>query len=349
MAGNVKEWCWNETTDGMRFILGGAWSEPPYAFANPDARQPFDRSPANGFRCVRYSGTPAAAVLAPRPREFRDYTREKPVSSDAFRVIESLYRPERGELLPKVESVEETAPDWRKEKVSFQAAYGNQRVPAYLFLPKGFRPPYAAVVYMPSAGAVNSPSSANLELDRIDYIVRSGRAVLYPIYFATYERRLPEGYDYYKPPRQILIQQFQDLVRSVDYLETRPDIDAKRLIYTGSSMGARFGTMMLAMDTRFKTAVLLDGGFHLTSKAVEVDEFNFAPHVKTPFLMVNGRYDYTFPLEASQKQFFRWMGTAAEHKRHVVLDTVHDVMNRRGDAIREVLDWLDKYVGPASR
>jgi hypothetical protein len=37
MAGNVKEWCWNETND-HRFLLGGAWDEPRYLFADYDAK-----------------------------------------------------------------------------------------------------------------------------------------------------------------------------------------------------------------------------------------------------------------------------------------------------------------------
>ena len=32
MAGNVKEWCWNEAGSGKRYILGGAWDEPLYMF-----------------------------------------------------------------------------------------------------------------------------------------------------------------------------------------------------------------------------------------------------------------------------------------------------------------------------
>ena len=28
MAGNVKEWCWNQSMAGKRYILGGAWDEP---------------------------------------------------------------------------------------------------------------------------------------------------------------------------------------------------------------------------------------------------------------------------------------------------------------------------------
>jgi formylglycine-generating enzyme required for sulfatase activity len=64
MAGNVKEWCWNEATGGNRYIMGGAWDEPPYAFNDPDARSPFERSANFGFRCARYVSNGLAAKAA---------------------------------------------------------------------------------------------------------------------------------------------------------------------------------------------------------------------------------------------------------------------------------------------
>ena len=44
MAGNVKEWCWNESGSG-RMILGGAWNEPGYMFDTVDSQLPFQRLP----------------------------------------------------------------------------------------------------------------------------------------------------------------------------------------------------------------------------------------------------------------------------------------------------------------
>src|SRR5207302_2058446 len=64
MAGNAKEWCWN-ARGHERYILGGAWSEPTYMFGVAEALSPFDRSPSNGFRCVKYfnkSDFPPAAM-----------------------------------------------------------------------------------------------------------------------------------------------------------------------------------------------------------------------------------------------------------------------------------------------
>ena len=55
MAGNVKEWCWN-AVGIRRYILGGGWSESRAFYIRQDALSPFDRSPANGFRCVKYPG-----------------------------------------------------------------------------------------------------------------------------------------------------------------------------------------------------------------------------------------------------------------------------------------------------
>ncbi len=64
MAGNVKEWTANAAGD-RRYILGGAWDEPAYAFSIPDARAPFARDGTFGFRCVRRPTAPPERSFAP--------------------------------------------------------------------------------------------------------------------------------------------------------------------------------------------------------------------------------------------------------------------------------------------
>jgi pimeloyl-ACP methyl ester carboxylesterase len=81
----------------------------------------------------------------------------------------------------------------------------------------------------------------------------------------------------------------------------------------------------------------------------ETDVFNFLPRCRVPVLMLNGRYDYTFPLATSQEPFFRWLGTPEKDKRHIVYDSAHDVMVYRTQVVREVLSWLDHYLGPVAR
>ncbi len=66
MAGNVREWCLNATgTD--RFILGGGWDDPPYRFNDSYAQAPFDRSPLNGIRLVRYPASDTESGPGRRP------------------------------------------------------------------------------------------------------------------------------------------------------------------------------------------------------------------------------------------------------------------------------------------
>ena len=175
---------------GFRFILGGAWSSPTYQFNQPDAKPPFDRGASNGFRCALYPTPPRASLLGPVRRTFRDYSLEKPVGDEAFRVIRGAYAYTPRELKASVDEVDDSSPYWRKEKVSFSAAYGDERVPAFVFLPKNAKPPYQALVYHPSAGAVSSTFASMEGFNRMEFIIRSGRAVIYPIYIGTFNRPL---------------------------------------------------------------------------------------------------------------------------------------------------------------
>ena len=100
-----------------------------------------------------------------------------------------------GTLDVKVESVDDSSPEWRTEKVSYAAAYGGERIPAYLFLPKNAKAPYQVMVVFPGSGAISQRSSANAggDLDRFNFIMRSGRALLFPVYKSTFERgRCPQ-------------------------------------------------------------------------------------------------------------------------------------------------------------
>ena len=74
---------------------------------------------------------------------------------------------------------------------------------------------------------------------------------------------------------------------------------------------------MVAMKNRFKVAVLFAGGCDTDKELPEPHPMNFAPRVKIPVLMINGRYDFILPLETCQESLFRLLGTAPQDKRHV--------------------------------
>ncbi|MBI3696421.1 MAG: protein kinase [Acidobacteria bacterium] len=351
MAGNVKEWCWNGTGDGKRYILGGAWNEPVYMFTDADARSPFDRSANFGFRCVRYASS--EAVAKPGTDDVlsitnRDFEKEKPVSDEVFRAYRSLYSYDKTPLNPAVESVDESDPGWKKEKVTFAAAYGNERVAAYLFLPKKSAPPYQTIVFFPGSGVISLRSSKELRrFDLLDFLLQGGRAVMFPIYKGTYERGddlksdVPDTTSFY---RDHMIMWSKDLGRSLDYLESRPEIDRNKIGYYGFSWGSQVSPAMIVMESRIKVAVLGVGGFCFQKALPEADMINFVSRVKTPVLMLNGRYDFFFPIETSQKPLFRLLGTPKENKRHILYESGHNIP--RTELIKETLDWLDRYLGP---
>jgi eukaryotic-like serine/threonine-protein kinase len=136
----------------------------------------------------------------------------------------------------------------------------------------------------------------------------------------------------------------KDLRRTVDYLTTRPDIDSSRLGFFGISRGAALAPMMLATEPRIKAATLWIPGFYLRDAAPEADAINFAPRVTIPVLQLSGRYDYNFPDETSSTPFFETLGTPSDRKRRVLYDTGHNLP--QNEAIRETLDWFDRYLGP---
>jgi pimeloyl-ACP methyl ester carboxylesterase len=183
-----------------------------------------------------------------------------------------------------------------------------------------------------------------------DFIPKSGRALMAPIYKSTFERRDDLRSDYPEPTafwRDHNVAWSKDLGRSIDYLETRKDIDRGSLAYLGLSWGSAVAPIVLAVENRFKTAVLESGGLEFQRALPEADQINFVTRVRIPVLMLNGRYDHFFPVESSQLPLFRLLGTPAKDKKHVIYETGH--APPRKEFIRESLDWLDKYLGPVKR
>jgi hypothetical protein len=347
LTGNVREWSWNSVGD-RRYILGGDWNDSGDSCMNPENRPPFDRAQVNGFRCMRSTAPVPEAARAPVELAPKDRTRVPPVSEAVFRAYRAMFSYDRTELQAAVESVEETAL-WRKEKVSFAAAYGSERVTAYLFLPKNARPPYQTVVYCPSLLAFYMPDSQRyMELPSISYLMLSGRAVMYPVYKGTFERGNGAGFEPGgSAERDLVVQWRKDLGRAIDYLETRRDIDPRRLAFYAVSTGAVWGPVLTQVEERFKASVLLGGGLSTQFPLPEVDAVNYLPRNHVPTLLISGRDDYIEPVETHQKPVFRLLGTPERDKRYVLLDCGHN-LTPLSDVVKEVVPWLDRYLGPVS-
>jgi pimeloyl-ACP methyl ester carboxylesterase len=350
MAGNVREWIWNESASGRRWMLGGSSADPSYMFVLPNSLPPLDRSAVNGLRCARYdAGKPVPEqLLAHVEASMRNNRTAKAVSDEVFAVFKRQMSYVKAAFNSRVESTDESSPDWIKQTLSFDAGYEETRVSVYLFLPRNTRPPYQLVVFFPGLGAFAGRSpSANFQPQ--DFVPKSGRAFVMPVYKGSFERWDPfltlQGDEYLRIYSAHLFQWRQDLGRTLDVLTARPDIDASRIAYWGSSFGASSAFPLVALEDRLKVAILAPGGFTFRIQPPEVDAINYVSHVTIPVLMVGGRHDYVFPLESAQKPMFERLGTPADQKRHVVFDAGHGDFPR-SELIREVLGWLDRYLGP---
>jgi serine/threonine protein kinase/dienelactone hydrolase len=353
MAGNVREWCWNETQQG-RLIRGGAWNDNPYMFGNLSQAPAFNRSSKNGFRCALYpnpdkvlKSTFGVVELG----ETKNFYQEKPVSDTIFQVYREQFAYDKINLNVRLESRDESNNDWIQERITFDAAYGNERIVAVLFLPRNTEPPYQTVIYFPGAQALWRKSIKDLENDGefrifLSFIVKNGRAVLYPVYKGTMERDFvwPTNWDNTHRQTEYRIQVVKDFRRCIDYLETRSDIDTDKLAYYGMSWGGNWpGTLISAVEERHKTCIFLAGGFKNTGRP-EVHMINYVPRVKMPTLMLNGRYDSSNGFDTSIKPMFDLLGTPDERKILKVYDTDH--IPPRNEFIKEILAWLECYLGP---
>jgi dienelactone hydrolase len=354
MAGNVKEWAWNEVA-GKRYILGGGWNEPPYMATNSDARPPLDRAETNGVRCIKESVPSDASVRAPLVSARAASAPREPLTDREFAAIRRFCAYDRLPLEARIERTEEYE-HWRRERVSFAAAYGGERVIANILLPKSVPPPYQAVVWFPGSYALELRSTdGDLPFSMyFDFIARSGRALVYPVYSGTYERRTrTAAQDAGASPtlnewRDQVVRWSKDFGRTVDYLESRGDIEVGRVAYYGYSMGAMDALPILSVEDRIRTAILLTGGLTDDEVAPEIDPARLAPRLTLPILMLGGELDFGLPVESSQKPLFNLFGTPADQKRLVIFKGAGHVPPRL-ELIREVLDWLNEKLGPVRR
>jgi hypothetical protein len=356
MAGNVREWCWNASGEA-RVTLGGAWSDPVYGFTNVWPQPPWRRRPTNGFRCVEYLGDePGEGLTAPLETvPIPDYSNVRERPDEVFETEKEFYYSyDPAPLNALVESEGSSPFGGREQWASVDAAYGDERLPIRLHLPQEGGPPYQAVVWFPGAGLLymrsirtHDPQHKNV----IGFIVKSGRALIQPVYDGCYERN--DGRTVLRVQstggwRELYRHWLMDIGRTLDYLEERPDIDASRVAYAGVSLGADVGRDILAFDSRFRAALLWSGGLERGDADYAAEQVDVVKRITTPVLMVNGRYDYGLPVDTQQRPMFELLGTPAEHKRHVLFDAGHWPFPR-GEFIRENLAWLDEYLGPVEK
>ena len=137
----------------------------------------------------------------------------------------------------------------------------------------------------------------------------------------------------------------KDYKRELDYQSTRKDIDSTKFAHVGYSWGAATWAASFPPSSRASgRACCTWRDSRWSAAGPEVDPFNYLPRVKSPVLMLNGKYDFFFPSATAQEPFFKRLGTPAADKKYILYEGGHDVP--RTELIKESLAWLDKYLGP---
>src|SRR5437773_1469191 len=70
----------------------------------------------------------------------------------------------------------------------------------------------------------------------------------------------PMSTAFFSADKTPIYQTVVDLRRGVDYLETVPEVDAKRVGYYGVSMGGILGGIAAGLDSRFRAPALVVAG-----------------------------------------------------------------------------------------
>ena len=354
MAGNVREWCSNDAAIG-KVVRGGAWSDNTYDFGKIQQAPAMLRTPGYGFRTALYTDRddiPRSVFGPVQISQKLDLQAHQPVSDEVFRAYLNQFAYDKEGLDARPVSVDDGNPDWKLERVSMAAPYGDERLIVNLFLPKNAKPPYQTVIYFPGSAVLLTASSEDLsdyyEVPLfLSFLMRSGRAVAFPVYQGTFERRDDRYMDlaYGHPSHaysEFVAELVKDLRRTVDYLESRDDIDHQRLAYYGMSWGGVMSGVVLAVEKRISTAVVMGGG--ITNAGLpEVNELNYLPRVTVPLLMMNGRYDSLTSYEGAALPMFEMVATPAEHKVIKAYPTDH--IPPKVEYVAEILNWLDTYFG----
>ena len=345
MAGNVREWTMNAREPGSRYILGGGFSDPMYLFSELYTQPELDRSAINGIRLIKRTGASPdlARAEAPIPQMMRAASTMKPVDDAVFKSYLALYDYDHTPLNGKLDARDSSEADWVREDVSVDAAGVSGRLPVVVFVPRRAKPPYQATVIWPASDAMIMPSVKALPMWMVDYIVRSGRIVIYPVYEGTLGRKTLNSDDGIIARRDLDMRRTKEMRRAIDYAVSRPDVDSSRIAYVGASWGSRMAGLAVAVEPRFKTAILYVPGLGMTPVRPEVDPVNFLPRIRIPVLMLSGKYDSVFPVESSQLPFMNLLGTPAADKKRIAYEGGHFLP--RPEMVSESLKWLDHYLG----
>ncbi len=169
---------------------------------------------------------------------------------------------------------------------------------------------------------------------------------------------------------------FDDLMHGMDYLETQPFIDTRRMAAAGASFGGYMMNWFQGNTTRFKTLITHCGVYNFESMYATTEELWFdewehggppwgpnrksyekhSPHrladkFKTPMLIIHNDLDFRVPVSEGHQLFTTLQRRGIPSKFINFPDEGHWVSKPRNSEYwhQEVFAWLKKYVKPGGK
>ncbi len=206
--------------------------------------------------------------------------------------------PERTDLKPVITGILEH-PEFTVEKLQFQSSPGLY-VTANVYVPRNLTKPAPAILYVSGHAKVvtNGISYGNKTAyqEHGAWFARNGYVCLVldtiqlgeiqGIHHGTYREKLwwwnSRGYT----PAGV---EAWNGIRALDYLQSRPDVDAKRLGVTGRSGGGAYSWYVMALDDRIKVGVPVAG---ITDLENHIVDGCVEGHCDCMFMVNTYRWDY---------------------------------------------------------
>ena len=336
MAGNVREWVSNNIKDeNSRGILGGSFADDTYVPFDFYSQNAWNRSSYNGIRLVKKIEPDNSGEIFYKREKLRNFYDNYRTTENEWDLIESLFMYDKNNI--SFEQVNTSKVNGQEFYcTSFNIITSNMTMPVHHLRADPEIKSKKAIIYFPGSNA--------LYRDKITYptwvteMVNSGVDVIFPEYLSTYSRQDRVKTDIGNTSmnyRDHLITWVKEVRYAVDYAIQ----NGYEPHYFGVSWGGQVGVNILAIEDRFKTGILFVGGISLDDVREEIQPEKYAARIKTPTLLLNGRYDFYFPYQSSQLPLFNLMNLDNNNKRHVVVDYAHYVPMH---IVREeTLKWIN--------
>jgi len=336
MAGNVREWVSNSFKDDYsKGILGGSYADDTYVPFEWFSQNAWDRSSYNGVRLVKKLESDSSGDIFYKREKLRNFYENFQTTDKEWEVIKSLYLYDKENIRFKDNELTQVV-DRDYFCHSSDIIYDNSILPIHNLQANPDVKSKIAIIYFPGSSALYRDKI--VYSDFFDNILASGIDIIYPEYLSTYSRKDGMKTDIGNRSmnyRDHSINWVKEVRYAVDYAIKH----GYEPHYLGVSWGGQMGVNILAIEERFKTGILSIGGISLDDVREEIQPEKYAARVKTPTLLLNGRYDYFFPYQSSQLPLYNLLNLDNENKRHVVVEETHYVPNHI--LSEETLNWVN--------